>query len=413
MEKKFYQLTSKKRIQSLISDGIINEEDGNYLLKTLDNNEIESFSENIIGTFSLPFSIIPDVLINGKRYFVPMSTEEPSVVAAAVNGIKRINNSGGFTAKMTEKLIAFQIVWETDNTKRIALELEKNSKYFSEYVKDARPSLIKRGGGFNNYKINIYDDYVELLIYINAVDAMGANIVNSISEYIAQKLDLILDEKHLIAILSNDGNSSVVNAKVEIKFDQLKTKELTGKEVAKKIQSLSDFTEISPFRASTNNKGILNGVFAVLQATGNDTRAESAAITSFLKKQLSLSKWSIDIDNQKLIGELSIPIIAGSVGGAVSGLPMAKIAMKVLDVNAKELSMIIASIGLANNLSAMRAIVTNGIQKGHMSLQSKSLAISAGAIGEEVEYIANKLNNIGKYDLNTAKIFIKELRNKK
>lgn len=404
---KFYQLSIEERIASLVGKDIINSDEAKLLEDNISEEDVEnSISENVIGKFNLPFSVIESVNINNKEYTVPMAIEEPSVVAAAANGVKRVKN---FETTILNKEIIGQIVWKS-NDKNLAINLANEQKYIEQLISESRPSLIKRGGGLTEIKVNQYDGFIELLLFINTVDAMGANIVNSICENVAAKLDKKYLVDHLIAILSNDGSQQLLKVEVNVSFDQLETKNLVGKEVAEKIVTLSDFTQLSKYRASTNNKGILNGIFAVAQASGNDTRAISAALMNYAKSHQSLSKWDI-IDNN-LHGELVIPLPVGSVGGAISSMPMAKLAMKILQVkDVKEFMSVIASVGLANNLSAMRALVTSGIQQGHMSLQSKSLAVAAGAEDFEILSVSKKLNEIKKYDLSTAKEILKELRN--
>ncbi|MGR3741459.1 hydroxymethylglutaryl-CoA reductase, degradative [Companilactobacillus sp. DQM5] len=410
MAKKFYELTVKKRIEKLFEEKKIDLNEKDFLVKTIDdNNSVTSLSENVVGTVSIPFSVIYPFKVNGKDYVVPMSTEEPSVVAAASNIANRTIENG-FKSIIDEKFVVGQIVWQTNQL--ISDNINDEIESIERIIKETKPSLIKRGGGLVSHQINTYEDFVELLLYIDTVDAMGANIVNSLCEKIAAYLDDKLEITHLIAILSNDGSRQLVTSKVEIDFDQLKTREISGATVAEKISALSEFTQLSPYRAVTNNKGILNGIFAVLSATGNDTRAISAAVQIYLKNKNSLSTWYIK--DKKLIGELTMPMTIGSVGGAISSLKTSQIAMKLIGIkDVKEFAKVVASVGLANNLAAMRALVTTGIQSGHMKLQSKSLAISAGAITEEeIVTVSSELNKQEKYDLKTAKNILENLRGK-
>lgn len=409
--KKFYQLSVEQRINKLLENKTITESVGQLLKESIKENDVENtLSENVVGKFTLPFSIIESAFINKKEYLIPMSTEEPSVVAAAANGIKRINNCGGFETTIMKKQTIGQIVWQNKNPIDLANKLTTEKKYINQLVTKSRPSLIKRGGGLADFEINVYDQYVELLLFIDTVDAMGANIVNSICEDIAKQLDDKYSLEHLIAILSNDGSKQLITTSVNLDFEQLSTKDLSGKEVAFKITELSEFTKLSKYRAATNNKGILNGVFAVVNVTGNDNRAVTAALMNYAHEVNSLSSW--EIINGKLHGELTLPLPLGSVGGAITSLPMAKLAMNLLKVeDVKELMSVAASVGLANNLSAMRALTTEGIQLGHMKLQSKSLAISAGASDDEVNKVSERLNELQKFNLQAAQEILKELRN--
>ncbi|MDO1605194.1 hydroxymethylglutaryl-CoA reductase, degradative [Lactobacillus sp. YT155] len=410
MEKKFYELTSQERIKQLFDNQKITDEQEQYLLASLkEASDVISLSENTIGTNSLPFSVIYPLKVNGNNYLVPMSIEEPSVVAAAANGAKRATQGLGFNTEISEKLIAGQIVWQTNNTDILVSELQVHTDDLKKKVAEIKPSLVKRGGGLVDFQINTYSGFVELILFIDTVDAMGANIVNTICETVATQLDEELQQQHLFAILSNVAERQLVNCRVEIPFEELKTAALSGEEVAKRINELSQFTQLSDYRAATNNKGILNGIFAVLQATGNDTRAVSVAVAEYLKNQKSLSSWKIS--DEKLVGKLELPLPIGSIGGAISSLPTAKIAIQLLGIrDVKELMSVVASVGLANNLSAMRAIVTTGIQEGHMSLQAKSLAIAAGAKDDEITAVYKQLNELKQYDLETAKQILKKIR---
>ncbi|APX72167.1 hydroxymethylglutaryl-CoA reductase, degradative [Companilactobacillus allii] len=410
---KLYEMSDDQRIQYLVNNNYIDLEQA-LLLKSrnpLSRDLSDSLSENQVGLFGLPYGFASDFLINGKDYLVPMSIEEPSVIAAASNGAKRIKNSGGFTVTSSQHIVYGQIVLEnTSNTLDI---LESKRDEILQIIDNAHPSLIKRGGGSRSLEFIDYGDMLEIEIGIDTVDAMGANLVNTILEVTSSEVSKMTSCDVLCSILSNSGAGQVVEVQADVSFDQLATKQMSGSEVADRIIRLNKFAKRSIKRAVTHNKGIMNGIDAVVVASGNDFRAQEAASHEFASqsgKYQPLSEWKLVDDH--LHGSLTIPIEVGSVGGAVSSMPMAQLSLSIMKIkNSQELRFVIGSVGLANNLSALRALVTTGIQAGHMSLQSKSLAISAGAIGEEIEKVATELNKQKNYSLANAKKILKELRN--
>lgn len=408
---KIYQMTDEQRIDYLLSNNLITKEQADFLLnrQPLSSQLSDSLSENQIGLFGLPYGFATDFLVDGKNYLVPMAIEEPSVVAAASNGAKRIKNSGGFTTEPSQRIVTGQIVLE-NLTKTDILKITASKEHIVEIANKVRPSLIKRGGGVVDIEFVQNDSFFEIDLKVNTVDAMGANIVNSILEKTAREVSEMISGDILCCILSNSGIDQVSVVKAKVSFDDLATKTMSGQEVAQRIVKLTKLAKVSIKRAVTHNKGIMNGIDAVLIATGNDFRAQEAAAHSYYESYQPFSDWKI-VDNY-LFGELKMPIEVGSVGGAISALPMAKISLQIMQIkDSQQLQSVIGSVGLANNLSALRALVTTGIQAGHMSLQSKSLAVSAGAVGEEIKQVAQKMNQTKKYSLEYAKDILSELRN--
>ncbi|WP_125569072.1 hydroxymethylglutaryl-CoA reductase, degradative [Companilactobacillus insicii] len=412
---KLYELTDDERINYLLKNNYINAKQADLLRSRapLSQDLADSLSENQIGMFGLPYGFATGFTINGKDYVVPMSIEEPSVIAAASNGAKRIKNSGGFTVSVSDHIVYGQIVLEsiTDDTLEL---LNDNYDEIIKLANDAHPSLIKRGGGVRSLEYHKYDDMLEVEIGVDTVDAMGANIVNTILEKTSKKISTMTKCDVLCSILSNSGAGQLVNAEANIEFEQLATRSMSGQAVAERIVQLTTFAQKSVKRAITHNKGIMNGIDAVILATGNDFRAQEAASHEFASQSgqyQPLSSWQII--NGSLHGKLTLPVEVGSVGGAISSMPMAQLSLAMMGItDSKELRSIIGAVGLANNLSALRALVTTGIQAGHMSLQSKSLAVSAGAEGAEINLVASKLNKEKNYSLDNAKKVLKELRNK-
>lgn len=412
---KIYELTLEQRIKYLLENEYINQRQADSLLKrqTISKDLADSLSENQIGSFSLPYGFATDFKVNGKDYLVPMTIEEPSVIAAASNGAKRIKNSGGFKAFPSKRIVYGQIVLEKITDADFEQLEQNNSKIFS-FAQNAHPSLLKRGGGVVSLKFNRYDEFTEVELGIDTVDAMGANMVNTILEKTAHKIVELTNDDVLCSILSNSGQGQVIIVEAKVDFAQLGTKNMTGEQVANRIVQLSRFAQKSVKRAITHNKGIMNGIDAVLLATGNDFRAQEAAAHSFAFESgqyQPFSEWHIEDD--QLVGTLKMPIELGSVGGAIRALPMAQLSLAIMKIkNSQELQSVVGAVGLANNLSAIRALVTTGIQAGHMGLQSKSLAVSAGAVGLEIHAVAEKLNQTKDYTIKNAENILKELREK-
>ncbi|WP_334330121.1 hydroxymethylglutaryl-CoA reductase, degradative [Companilactobacillus sp. HBUAS59699] len=411
---KLYELTDEERIKYLLVNDYIDNKQADLLKsrEPLSQDLADSLSENQVGVFGLPYGFATDFKINGKDYVVPMSIEEPSVIAAASNGAKRIRNSGGFSVNVSDHIVYGQIVLESVEEDTLTL-LKAQHDAILKVANEAHPSLIRRGGGVRTLEFHKYDNLIELELGVDTVDAMGANIVNTILEKTSKEVAAITGCNVLCSILSNSGEGQLVDVQVDVEFEQLSTKTMSGSEVAQRIVSLTEFAKKSVKRAVTHNKGIMNGIDAVILASGNDFRAQEAAAHEYAARSgyQPLSNWQIEDD--RLHGRLLMPIEVGSVGGAISSMPMAQLTLAIMHISgSKELRSVIGAVGLANNLSALRALVTTGIQAGHMSLQSKSLAVSAGAIGAEIDLVAAQLNSEKNYSLENAKKVLRELRNK-
>lgn len=358
----------------------------------LDTTILDNLIENQISEFELPMGIAQNFVINGQSFLIPMVTEEPSVIAAASNGAKI---AGNFVAEIKERLMRGQIVfYDVKNSDKIANEiLEKQEKIF-EQAELSYPSIVKRGGGLREVSSRIFSSqkFLSVDVKVDVKDAMGANIINSILEGIAELFRRWFpDEKILFSILSNYATESLVKVTCEIPVERL-SKKADGYEIGQKIMAASQYSKIDPYRASTHNKGIMNGINAVILATGNDTRAISAAIHAYAAKDgayQGLANW--ELQEKMLVGELEIPLPVATVGGGVKVLPKAQAAMEILGISdAKELAKVIAAVGLAQNLAALRALVSEGIQQGHMSLQARSLALSVGAQADEIAILRDR-----------------------
>lgn len=402
--KKFYQLPPEERRHFFEQEGIeLSEIDS----KTL--NRLNRLSENVIGQVRLPLGIIPDLVVNKQKYIVPMAVEEPSVVAAANHASKIFNQNGGVEAISIRNGIYGQIVLKVTNN----FDLNSFTQQFPELINQANQkfaSLVKHGGGVRKIEASQKDNLVFLRILVDPAEAMGANKTNAILEFLGNKLEKQEDiEENLYAILSNYP-TQLTTAKVSLNMDSV-----GGFKVAKKLVLLSKIGQNNVYRAVTNNKGIMNGIDSVLIATGNDYRGVEAATAVWANKSgnyTSLSKWKIE--NDRLIGELTVPLAIGVVGGSISAREDIKQSFNLLgQVSAKQLAEIIAATGLANNFSALLAISTKGIQAGHMKLQARNLVATLNANEEEKEEVLKKLQQSKRYTQEAALKFLGEIRKDK
>lgn len=390
MKKKFYQMSPAERLDFLD----LKSETRQILEETvLDAALADNLIENQISEFELPMGLAQNFVINGKKFLVPMVTEEPSVIAAASNGAKI---AGNFQTVLSERLMRGQIVfYDVDQADHLMQTIEENQAGIFRAAKEAYPSIIKRGGGLRQVSSRAFEaeGFVSVDFKVDVKDAMGANIVNAILEGVANLFRTWFPEqKILFSILSNYATESLVKVSCEIPVERL-SKGNNGQEVAEKIQAASRFSKIDPYRAATHNKGIMNGINAVVLATGNDTRAVASGIHAYASKEGSyqgLAKW--DVKDGLLLGNLELPLPVATVGGAVKVLPKAQAALELLEITeAKELAQVMAAVGLAQNLAALRALVSEGIQQGHMSLQVRALAMTVGAKDEEITILSEKL----------------------
>ena len=392
-----------ERIQMLKENGFLNDE-FEQILKKNENLPLETsnqMAENGIGTFALPFSIAPNFIVDGKDYAVPMVTEEPSVVAGCSYAAKIIGKSGGFTTEILNRKMIGQValyeILDFDNA--ISMVLENKNKLL-KIANDAYPSIVARGGGAIDIEVRNIDEFLVVYLFADVKEAMGANILNTMLEAIKTPLENITNGKSLMAILSNYATESLVKAKCEVNIKLLNSSMEKSIETAKKIELASKFAKLDVYRAATHNKGIFNGIDAVVIATGNDWRAIEAGGNAFAAKNgkyEGLTTWTFDESENKLKGELTLPMPIASVGGSIGLNPSVKAAFNILgNPNAKTLASIITSVGLAQNFAAIKALVTTGIQHGHMKLQARSLALLAGAKGKEIDIAVERLLESGK-----------------
>lgn len=363
----------------------------------------DNMIENVVGTFQLPLGLGLNFFINGKEYIIPMAIEEASVVASASHIAKIVRDAGGFVTESTERVMIgqIQVVGCSDYTEAKEAILE-SKQILIDAANNAFPSIVARGGGAEDLDVRILNEasdskFGKMLIvhlYVNTVDAMGANLINTMAESIAPLVEEITQGKVYLRILSNLADRSLARARCVIPPHLLETGDFSGEEVRDGVIHAYEFAASDPYRAVTHNKGIMNGIDPIVIATGNDWRAVEAGAHAYAVKDgqyTSMTTWHKD-EQGNLVGELELPMSIGIVGGATRVHPMAKLALKLLEVeSAKELAEVIVAVGLAQNLGALKALATDGIQKGHMTLHSRSVAMAAGAAGEMVDIIANEL----------------------
>ncbi len=410
----FYKLSVDERVKIVKEFAGLTNEEAETLKKGLLPIEVaDHMIENVVGLWPLPLGIATNFLINGKDYLVPMAIEEPSVVAAASNAAKMARASGGFQAEATDSIMISQIqivgVKDLEEARRSILG-EKDK--LLEAANEMDPLLIKLGGGARDLEVRIVETdagpMMVVHLYVDTLDAMGANTVNTMAEGLAPMLERITGGKVYLRILSNLADRRLARAKAKFAKSAI-----GGEEVVEGIMWAYRFAKYDPYRAATHNKGIMNGVIAVARATGQDTRALEAGAHSYAArngKYTSLTEYWVD-ENGDLWGSIELPVAVGTVGGVVRVHPIAKIALKILGVTkAKELAQVIAAVGLAQNFAALRALATEGIQAGHMKLHARNIAMAVGATPEEVDKIVEKMLREKRINLDRAREILEEIR---
>ena len=375
--------------------------------------------ENVIGRFELPLGIATNFQINGKDYLIPMAVEEPSVVAAASYIAKLARPSGGFEAYSDRPIMRGQI--QVVGIQDLKSAKEKILKHKGELIYAANEkdkTLVSLGGGCEDIEVNLFEEtpsgpmlVVNLLVDVR--DAMGANTVNTMAEYISPKIEKISHGQVRLRILSNLADKRLVTASVKIASKQFDTVDYKGEEVVKGILEAASFAVVDPYRAATHNKGIMNGIDPVVIATGNDWRAIEAgahayaAITGHYK---SLTHWSSP-NECELVGKITIPMAVGLIGGATKTHPTARAALALLGVKSSmELAQVIAAVGLAQNLAALRALATEGIQRGHMTLHARNIALQAGASSSEIDLVVQSMIDNRNVTVDSASQILKGIK---
>lgn len=378
----------------------------------------DQLSENVVGTFSLPYSLVPEVLVNGQEYTVPYVTEEPSVVAAASYASKIIKRAGGFIAQVHKRQMIGQVaLYQVADPEQAQEKITSKKAELLELANQAYPSIVKRGGGARDLhveQIKGETDFLVVYLHVDTQEAMGANMLNTMLEALKPVLEELSQGQSLMGILSNYATDSLVTASCRIAFRYLSRQKDQGREIAEKMALASQFAQVDPYRAATHNKGIFNGIDAILIATGNDWRAIEAGAHAFASRDgcyQGLSRWTLDLDREELVGEMTLPMPVATKGGSIGLNPRVALSHELLgNPSAKSLAQLIVSVGLAQNFAALKALVSTGIQQGHMKLQAKSLALLAGASESEVAPLVERLIADKTFNLETAQRYLENLR---
>ncbi len=381
----------------------------------LDATTADKVVENVLGLYGLPFGIALNVRVNGVDRLVPMVVEEPSVIAAASNAAKMVRAAGGFSAEMLETWMTTQIqLTDVQDVPGSVGRLEHSTDELLELAARAVPGLLERGGGPRGIEVRHLGQGVLVLhVHVECKDAMGANLVNSVAEVVGPRAREITGGRLGLRILTNLCDRRRVRVTCRAHASDLAlSRDAGGREVVDGIVNASRFAELDPYRAATHNKGIMNGVDAVVMATGNDWRAVEAGAHAYAARSgqyAPLGVWRRD--GEDLVGELEMPLALGTVGGTLRVHPAARLSLDIMGINeAAQLSEVAASVGLASNLAALRALATEGIQRGHMSLHARSVAAAAGATGSEVEHVVQVLTQGGQISLEAAKLALDSIR---
>ena len=393
----FYKVTVEER-RTLISEATGVSAD--TMASALDGGGLsaetaDKFVENVLGTYGLPYGVTLNVRVNGQDHVVPMVVEEPSVVAAASNAAKMVRSGGGFQVEVDAPVMISQVqLVGVKDRSAAARAILANKDEILALADAAVPGLVARGGGARGVEVRELgqpeDEMIVAHVLVDCRDAMGANLINTVAEAVADRLAALANGSVGLRILSNLCDKRCVRVRCRVPAEVLATDHMDGRSVIDGIVNASRFAELDPYRAATHNKGIMNGIDAVVIATGNDWRAVEAGAHAFAARSgtyAPLSIWRREGDT--LVGFLELPLALGTVGGTLRVHPSARLSLDVMGVTeAADLAAVAASVGLASNLAAVRALATDGIQRGHMALHARSVALAAGAVGGEVERIA-------------------------
>jgi hydroxymethylglutaryl-CoA reductase len=410
----FYKLPVVERVKLLKEFAGLTEDEAALLQKpsALNLDVANRMVENVVGVIPVPLGVAVNFLINGRELVVPMAIEEPSVIAAASNAAKMARKKGGFRATSTDPIMIGQIqVVGVQDAHRARFEILARKQEILKRANDQDPILVSLGGGAEDLEVRIIDTSQGTMViaelFVDCRDAMGGNAVNTMAEAVAPLIEEISGGRVYLRIISNLAVKRLARAKAIFAKEAL-----GGEEVIDGIIKAYAFAASDPFRCATHNKGIMNGVTAAVLATGNDTRAIEAGAHAYAARSghyTSLTAWEKTREGD-LVGTLEMPMAVGIVGGATASNPIAKLAVKVLGIkSAKELAEIIVSVGLAQNLGALRALAAEGIQRGHMSLHARNVAIGAGAVGDLIDKVAEQMVAERKVRADRAKEILEKL----
>lgn len=409
----FYKLAPEERLKRVQEFAGLTDEECRLLSsgQALSLSQANRMIENVVGLFQMPFGIATNFLINRRDYLIPMVIEEPSVVAAASHGAKMVRARGGFTATSTDPIMIgqIQVTDTTDPGRAMSIVLSEKQKLLAR-ANEQDPVLVSLGGGAKDLEAKVIQTRVGRMVIVELLvdcrDVAGMNAVDTMVEGIAPAVEDLTGGRACLRIISNLATRRLARARCVV------AKEMVGgDDVVEGIVKAQAFAESDIYRCTTHNKGIMNGIIAVVQATGNDHRAIEAgahAYASRTGRYMPLTTWEKNNEGD-LVGTIEIPMALGTVGGVTKSNPVFQIAFKILGVkSSRELAEVVASVGLAQNLAALRALASEGIQKGHMKLHARNVAVSAGATGELIDIVAGKMIEDGKIREDYARDLIRE-----
>jgi hydroxymethylglutaryl-CoA reductase len=411
----FYKLPPKERLAIIKDFAGLTDEEVRLLENTgsLSMDAADHMVENVIGVFPEPLGIAVNFHINQKDYLIPMATEEPSVIAAASNAARMVREGGGFYTSSTAPIMIGQIqVVKLENAEAASRKVLDAKADILKKANDQDPVLNSFGGGAKDLEARVIDTTMGKMLIVHLLvdcrDAMGANAVNTMAEAVAPMIEELTGGHVYLRIISNLAVKRLARAHCTVPKEAL-----GGEEVVDGIAYASAFAAADPYRAATHNKGVMNGIIAVVLATGNDHRAIEAGAHAYAALNgpySTISKWTKD-GNGNLHGEIELPMAIGLIGGAVKTHPIARISTKILGVkSASEFGEVLAAVGLAQNLAALRALASEGIQRGHMSLHARNIAITAGARPDQVDMVAERMVKERKVRVDRAKEILQELK---
>ena len=413
----FSKASPSERIEKLAQAGLLSEEG----LQTVRDNDTLPLSlanemvENVLGTLALPFGLAPGFQVDGQEIQVPMVTEEPSVIAAASYAAGLIKRSGGFQTQVHKRQMIGQVaLYDVNNKEKATQAITAAKEDLLQLANQAYPSIVKRGGGARDLWTEVKGDFLICYLSVDPKEAMGANMLNTMLEALVDPLEDLSGGQGLMAILSNLATDALVTARCHIDYRFLSRDPKEAAEIAQKIALASQLAAVDPYRAATHNKGIFNGIDAVVLATGNDWRAIEAGGHTYASRTgqaQGLSNWMDHPEQQVLEGQLTLPMPIATKGGSIGLNPSVQVAHELLgNPDAQTLARIIVSVGLAQNFAALKALVSTGIQHGHMKLQAKSLALLAGATPSEVAPVVQALLEDKPFNLEKAQAVLEEIR---
>ncbi len=391
--KGFYLLSVEERVKLIAEKSKLTNEEVEALNSGISLELADAMVENVIGHISIPLGVAANFKVNGKEVFIPMATEEPSVIAAASNAARAAYELGGIFTSSSGTVMRGQIqVLNIDDPHAARAKIFEHKDEIIEHCNAKDPTLVKLGGGVKDVEVHLIDTAKETMVVVHLIvdtkDAMGANAVNTMAESVSPLIERITNGRVVLRIISNLADKRIVRARGEFS-----TEMLGGIAIAKNIVSAYEFADSDPYRAATHNKGIMNGITAAVLASGNDTRAVEAGAHAYAARSgryRSLTTWELNKAGN-LVGTLELPLAVGIVGGATKTHPVAKAALKIMDVqSAEELASYIAAVGLVENLASLRALSAEGIQSGHMRLHAKNLAVMAGATGDIIDRVVQQ-----------------------